>query len=201
MSCTTQINLNLNCSNGATTGVYEDLCSFSCYDGYQLQGPNNGTCLANGNWSEGYPTCVLSCSVPLNAQVECGTGNNCNFSCDPGYMLQGNVTNGTCGNNGSWNVEIPSCKPLICPNITEMVEDGIIVPSCELQYLSQCTVSCDEGFTGDNVTYSCNVTSDLTMADWVPIGGVSVMCERGLSVKVMLNTIAIQCTFFNSSVS
>ena len=33
----------------------------------------------------------------------------------------------------------------------------------------QCTVSCIEGFTGDDVTYLCNVTSDPIMVDWVPI--------------------------------
>ena len=49
-----------------------------------------------------------------------------------------------------------------------------------MTYQSQCTVSCDEGFTGDDITYLCNVTSDPTMVDWVPIGGVDVMCERGL---------------------
>ena len=62
-----------------------------------------------------------------------------------------------------------------------MVSGGVVLsPSCGLQYQSQSTVSCDEGFTGDDVTYLCNVTSDLTMVDWVPIGGVDVMCERGL---------------------
>ena len=65
--------------------------------------------------------------------------------------------------------------------MTETLADGLIVISpCELQYQSQCTVSCDEGFTGDNVTYLCNITNDPTMVDWVPIGGVHVMCERGL---------------------
>jgi len=166
--------------NGTNTGVFEDFCTFSCNEGYQLQGPNNRTCLANGSWSEGNPTCVILCPVPLNGLVDCGTGSSCNFSCDPGYMLQGNVTNGTCGSSGSWNVGLPSCVPLSCLDVTGMVEDSIIIPSCELDYLSQCTVSCDEGFTGDDVTYLCNVTSDPTMVDWVAIGGVDVMCERGL---------------------
>ena len=67
----------------------------------------------------------------------------------------------------------------------------MIVPSsCDMTYQSQCTVSCDDGFTGDDVTYLCNVTSDPTMVDWVPIGGLDVMCERGLliSYRYMLYT-------------
>ena len=111
-------------------------------------------------------------------------GDNCTFSCDPGYMLQGSVTSGSCENTGSWSRGIPSCVLLNCTsNVT--VADGVtVIPSssCELQYLSQCTVSCDEGFTGDNVTYLCNVTSDPTMVDWISISntGTNHMCQRGL---------------------
>ena len=95
-------------------------------------------------------------------------GDECTFSCDPGYMLQGSVTSGTCENTGSWSEELPSCVLLNCS------EDNLPIPanatvlqllSCGLAYQSQCTVSCDEGFTGDDVTYLCNVTSDPTMVD------------------------------------
>ena len=78
---------------------------------------------------------------------------------------------------------MPPCVPLNCANIIEVLEDGMqssSSSSCGQQYQSQCTISCDDGFTGDDVTYLCNVTSDPTMVDWVPIGGVDVMCERGL---------------------
>ena len=110
-------------------------------------------------------------------------GNDCTFSCDPGYMLQGSVTSGTCENTGSWSGGLPSCVPLNCTNRTGMLPHGttiVMSSSCGLQYQSQCTVSCDEGFTGDDVTYLCNVTSDPTMVDWVPIGGMNISCERGL---------------------
>ena len=110
-------------------------------------------------------------------------GDSCTFSCDPGYMLQGSVTSGTCENTGIWSGGLPSCVPLNCSQGNLPVPANAIVlqsPSCGLAYQSQCTVSCDEGFTGDDVTYLCNVTSDPTMVDWVPIGGVDVTCERGL---------------------
>ena len=108
--------------------------------------------------------------------------DNCTFSCDPGYMLQGSVTSGTCENNGSWNAGLPSCVPLNCTVNRDILVDGVtfIRSSCRRQYRSQCILLCDEGFTGNDVTYLCNVTSDPTMVDWVPIGGVHVMCERGL---------------------
>ena len=129
------MNGNLHCPNGATTGVFEDACIFSCNVGYELQGSNNGTCLADQSWSEG----------------------------------------------------LPSCVPLNCTDRTETLADGsIISQSCELQYQSQCTVSCDDGFTGEDVTYLCNITSDPTMVNWVPIGGVDVLCERGLLYYVIV---------------
>ena len=181
MSCTTQLNVNFHCLNGTATGVFEDFCTFNCTAGYELQGPSNGTCSANGSFSEGNPTCVLLCPIPMNGQVDCGRGNNCNFSCDPGYMLQGSITSAICDENGSWNVQPPSCVPLSCPNRTGLIGDGVIVPSCELQYQSQCTVSCDEGFTGNDVTYLCTILPrDPSTVFWVPMGGVHVMCGRGL---------------------
>ena len=145
------------------------------------------------------PLCSLllyvfaACSAPLNGKVDCGDGlvnmvvegDNCTFSCDPGYMLQESVTNGTCENNGSWSGGLPSCVPLNCSEDNLPVPANATVlqlPSCGLAYQSQCTVSCDEGFTGDNVTYLCNVTSDPTMADWILINGTELnhTCHRGM---------------------
>jgi len=130
-------------------------------------------------------------------------GETCTFSCDPGYMLQGNVTNGTCESNGdwsdrpsfpgsgseelpfsgSWNEGLPSCIPLNCSDLP-IPANAIVLhsPSCGLDYQSQCTVSCDEGFTGDDVTYLCNVTSDPTMVDWIVINRtekINQTCDRG----------------------
>ena len=109
-------------------------------------------------------------------------GDNCTFSCDPGYMLQGSVTSGTCENTGSWSGGLLSCVPLKCPDRTaNLLLIGVIgSPSCTREYQSQCTASCDKGYTGDDVTYLCNITSDPTMVDWVPIDGEHVMCDRGL---------------------
>ena len=136
MQCHDPVNGILQCLDGTTTGVFEDNCTFSCNAGYELQGPTNGTCLANQNWSGGDPI----------------------------------------------------CEPLSCSNVTMVANNIMTSSSCDMTYQSQCnvTVSCDEGFTGDDVTYLCNVTSDPTMIDWVPIAGVGVMCERGLLQKIFL---------------
>ena len=118
-------------------------------------------------------------------------GDNCTFSCDPGYMLQRNVTSGTCENTGSWSGGLPYCVPLNCSQGNLPVPANAIVlqlSSCGLAYQSQCTVLCDEGFTGDDVTYLCNVTSDPTMVEWMVINGTEInhYCTRGLLLSLIL---------------
>jgi len=116
-------------------------------------------------------------SVPLNDYGSGLEGENYNFSCDPGYMSQGNVTS---ENNESWSGGLPSCtcESLPVPAYTTVLRS----PSCGLEYQSKCTVLCGEGFTGNNITYLCNVTNDPTTANWVAIDGVGVnhTCQRGL---------------------
>ena len=164
----------------------------------------------------------IVCSAPVNGQVDCGSGlvnmglegDNCSFSCDPGYMLQGSVTIGICENTGNWSEGLPfsgsgseglpfsgnwsgglpSCVPLNCNTYDLPVPANgsftvLQLPSCGLAYQSQCTVSCNEGFTGDNVTYLCNVTSDPTMVDWMAINGTAMdpICQRGLLLHLISN--------------
>ena len=128
VQCHNLVNGILQCPNGTNTGKFENTCTFLCNPGYELQGPTNGTCLANQSWSEGDPM----------------------------------------------------CEALSCSNFTMVINNIMTSSSCNVTYQSQCTVSCDEGFTGDDVNYLCNVTSDPSMVDWVPIDGVDVICERGL---------------------
>ena len=82
----------LECPVG-TSGFYQDSCIFNCSIGYELQGPNNRTCLANQSWSGGDPICVaLNCSTspPLdNSQLQssCDTQyqSTCTTVCVYGY--------------------------------------------------------------------------------------------------------------------
>ena len=134
----------------------------------------------------------VACSASLNGQVDCGSGlvnmglegDICTFSCDPGYMLLGSVTIGTCENNGSWSGGLPSCVQLNCSDDLPVPANAIVLqlPSCGPAYQSECTVSCREGFTGDNVTYLCNVTYDPTMVDWMILNRTTInqTCEGGL---------------------
>ena len=135
-------------------------------------------------------TCLIlvRCPAPTNGLFQCTNedtgmaGSNCTFSCNPGYELQG-VQNGTCLANHTWSDGLPFCVLLNCPNriLLDEREISLVGSSCRLYYGARCQLSCREGFDGDDVVYLCNVTSDLAVVDWVPIGGVHTACERGLS--------------------
>ena len=126
----------------------------------------------------------------------------CTFSCNPGYVLQGS-SNRTCLANQSWSEGNPVCLPLNCSTLLPVASGSLVESSCTTQYWSTCTVSCDTGFIGDDVTYLCNITNDSTLVDWVPIGRIDVMCERGLSPKCMhcilcLLLLIVHCPDFNN---
>ena len=93
VQCLSFTNGILRCPNESTTVVFEETCTFSCNGGYELQGSNNGTCLANQSWSRGDPICaVLNCSTspPLDnsqLQLPCDTQyqSTCTTVCVDGY--------------------------------------------------------------------------------------------------------------------
>ena len=93
VQCPVLTNGTVQCPNGATTGVFKDTCTFSCNGGYELQGSNSGTCLADQSWSGGGPICVvLNCSTspPLDnsqLQLPCDTQyqSTCTTVCVDGY--------------------------------------------------------------------------------------------------------------------
>ena len=81
-----------------------------------------------------------------------------------------------------------TCTPCACLNITSylrMEDINNVQAQCSQQL---CTVSCDEGYVGDDVPYMCNSSSNC-----IPTSGQAIMCERGLFVlNVMLLVVTSQ---------
>ena len=100
-------------------------------------------------------------------------------------MLQGSGSGDICQNSGSGSGGVPSHAPL---NHSNSVPDNVtILPPVSCSNLTyQCNASCNESLTEDDVTYLCNVTNDPTMVEWVLLGEVDVMCERGLLFYCLL---------------
>ena len=136
-----------------------------------------------------YTVCIILafCRAPTNGLLYCdgmttrraNVLDYCTFMCNQGYSLRGHQS-GTCFSSNTWSRGLPSCMLLNCPNRIFISNDTIVEPlNCRLTYSSQCRVYCTEGHSGDDVIYLCNATSDPAVADWVPIGGVHSVCERG----------------------
>ncbi|XP_065903131.1 sushi, von Willebrand factor type A, EGF and pentraxin domain-containing protein 1-like isoform X3 [Dysidea avara] len=176
----------LSCSSGIIGSGYEgDTCMFMCDEGYVLANHNGSVCLSNGSWSVTNP-CKRVCLAPHNGDADCGSGlvqtaglvgDNCTFTCNTGYLLYGNVTNGTCESSGNWSGGNPICRRNSCPNhittlrtdkYSQVVEHTTILAGCGLEYQSTCNVSCDYGYTGNSIIYLCNVTNTSGVLEWVP---------------------------------
>ncbi|XP_038072987.1 sushi domain-containing protein 2-like [Patiria miniata] len=100
-------------SRGSVGGV----ASFTCDDGYTLQGENELVCQENGTWSGEVPICEASviCGSVADAtngrkEVSRGSvGGVASFTCDDGYTLQGE-SELVCQENGQWSDEVPICE-------------------------------------------------------------------------------------------
>ncbi|KAI8506522.1 Leucine-rich repeat-containing protein 15 [Branchiostoma belcheri] len=92
---------------------------FSCDTGYELVGSSFAFC-QDKNWDREIPTCQLpslSGSVYttdiMNGRVSATdgycSGNDIQFSCNPGYELVGR-SDAICKEDGNWDPEIPTCQ-------------------------------------------------------------------------------------------
>uniref|UniRef100_A0A8C9X3Z4 CUB and Sushi multiple domains 3 n=1 Tax=Sander lucioperca TaxID=283035 RepID=A0A8C9X3Z4_SANLU len=96
-----------------------DVVSFVCHRGYEMEGPAHAQCQANRQWSHPPPTCkVVNCSdpgIPANSirqsKIEHGNftfGTVVFYDCNPGYYLFGSPVL-TCQPTGQWDKPLPEC--------------------------------------------------------------------------------------------
>ncbi|KAI8506624.1 Leucine-rich repeat-containing protein 15 [Branchiostoma belcheri] len=100
--------------------VDDDYCygdiQFSCDTGYELVGSPFAFC-QDKNWDRVIPTCQRICcdnttdimNGRVNATDGYCSGNDIQFSCNPGYELVGR-SEATCQEDGNWNRDIPTCQ-------------------------------------------------------------------------------------------
>ncbi|XP_026161183.1 E-selectin isoform X2 [Mastacembelus armatus] len=116
-----QISCNPSLSIPFSTGTpypFGMVCTFSCDEGYELQGALNMECAHPGQWTSTPPTCtVVTCPLleaPENGHINCsnhepGNSVQCSFICNDDYVLDGHELL-TCDRNGNWTGERPSCQ-------------------------------------------------------------------------------------------
>ncbi|ROL43472.1 P-selectin [Anabarilius grahami] len=115
------INGELSCTSSFR---YGSKCSFSCEEGFILQGASEISCTKTAKWSQEPPYCeAVVCPQlfePNNGHMNCSSeeptfGTVCTFSCLDGHQLISNEIM-MCNLNGSWSGEVAVCQALPDPS-------------------------------------------------------------------------------------
>uniref|UniRef100_A0A493U049 E-selectin n=1 Tax=Anas platyrhynchos platyrhynchos TaxID=8840 RepID=A0A493U049_ANAPP len=148
---------SVNCSDPSVNVIWGTNCTFTCEEGFVLEGPDTLQCESSGNWTKEQPSCkAVTCPAltPIaNGSVTCSHpsanvtwGNNCTFTCEEGFVLKGPDTL-HCESSGNWTEEQPSCKAVTCP--APSIAHGSVNcsdPSANVTWGTNCTFTCEEGF-------------------------------------------------------
>ncbi len=150
-------NGTLNCVG---SNYYGDICAVTCGNGYNLNGPIERTCQANGLWSGNDNSCVpANCGEVIieNGTMTCPAGgttypNTCTVSCNNGHNLAG-VNSLMCTANGTWGNTAPTCNPVSCL-ATNLPAPPFGSKQCPngSTFGNSCTFTCQEGYTLSNDT-------------------------------------------------
>ncbi|XP_022100203.1 sushi, von Willebrand factor type A, EGF and pentraxin domain-containing protein 1-like isoform X2 [Acanthaster planci] len=143
---------------------YAEEVTYTCLDGYQLQGTATRSCLSSGTLSAEEPVCkIISCTVlpKINNAVPSVTnstyGSLIPYLCLEGFYAVDNITL-ECLANGSWSQTDLECLPVSCGSPAEIENGGVSMTS---------------GSTfGSVVLYSC-------LEGYVMQGNASVVCQAG----------------------
>uniref|UniRef100_A0A3Q2R460 Selectin E n=1 Tax=Fundulus heteroclitus TaxID=8078 RepID=A0A3Q2R460_FUNHE len=144
----------ITCEDDANLSFsYGKSCSFKCAPGYRLVGPSTLTCTAAAEWSEQAPHCeAITCQNPgtgdhliLQCSKSLQSNSTCNFSCDPGYELQGEQSI-QCLEDGKWSDAKPSCKAVQCSAPKDPGNGFITCEDMRFSYSKSCSFKCAPGY-------------------------------------------------------
>ncbi|XP_019617399.1 PREDICTED: E-selectin-like [Branchiostoma belcheri] len=148
-------------TNGSLSPVgsntYQDVVTFSCDQGYELDGSTSVTCQVDGTWSGNIPHCnAVQCAArqaPANGAVS-PTGavsyrNGVTFTCNTGYVLNG-VGTAMCQADGTWSHTAPTCPPIQCPTVTAQANGAISTTATSYQTVVNFT--CNPGYVLNGTT-------------------------------------------------
>jgi len=87
--------------------------------------------------------------------------NICTYTCDPGYELTGSSIR-QCLSNRSWSGADVTCDILHCNNLTNAVENSVLVNDCGSEFGSVCSLGCETGYSSvGNNTFTCDIVNDV----------------------------------------
>uniref|UniRef100_A0A4W3I336 Sushi, von Willebrand factor type A, EGF and pentraxin domain containing 1 n=1 Tax=Callorhinchus milii TaxID=7868 RepID=A0A4W3I336_CALMI len=164
--------------------------TYTCNDGYQLQGSSVLVCDVDGEWNDTAPACdIIWCGPPpivFDADIKGSNftfGNRISYSCNEGYTLIGSDSDSKeCLSSGQWSPSTPQCVPVSCgpaPNI-----DHALPETGHQLYRDVAIYFCMDGYSiAGNSQLICN-----SKGQWAPPDGVAapyciaIFCDKPLSV-------------------
>uniref|UniRef100_A0A8C0BA79 Sushi, von Willebrand factor type A, EGF and pentraxin domain-containing protein 1 n=1 Tax=Buteo japonicus TaxID=224669 RepID=A0A8C0BA79_9AVES len=181
-----------NISNGKYTltgTTYLSTVSYTCDNGYSLQGPSVLVCASSANWNSTPPACnIVSCGSPPAIKDAVMNGNNFTFgntvsyTCKEGYTLVGPATI-ECLASGKWSVNHQQCLAVSCdepPHVENASPESGHRLFGDIAYYF-----CLDGYSlADNSQLLCNAEGK-----WVPPEGremphcIADFCEKPSTVS------------------
>ncbi|XP_069050188.1 E-selectin [Lepisosteus oculatus] len=168
-------NGNMTCSHPNGEFSYSSLCQFSCAEGFVLKGSPTIMCTASTQWTAEAPRCeAIKCAAPgtvAHGAVVCsdpadslGYNSSCQFSCDPGFVLEG-ADSLQCTSPGQWTAQPPVCTAVRCDPLPE--QESIFTncshPQAEFAYMSVCLFHCrDEQVINGSAMLKCEASGKWT---------------------------------------
>ncbi|XP_060077759.1 sushi, von Willebrand factor type A, EGF and pentraxin domain-containing protein 1-like, partial [Ylistrum balloti] len=137
--------------------VYNSRAIYTCYEGFELKGERDLTCVENGKWSDEYPVCnPVNCGEPtfVANSGRLGDlytyGNLLTYFCEDGYTLVGDDVL-VCLEDATWSSFPPQCEPISCgspPQIPDAIRNGD-----DFSFKNSVYYTCETGYElhGNNV--------------------------------------------------
>ncbi|CAH2329432.1 P-selectin isoform X1, partial [Pelobates cultripes] len=151
-------NGSMTCSHVFADFHYNSSCTFSCVDGFVLEGPESVLCQASGEWSDPAPTCAaVACEAlkrPSNGSLTCSNvfadfryDSSCSFSCAEGFVLEGSET-AVCQATGEWSDPAPTCAAVTCEALKRPSNGSMTCSHAfgDFRYNANCSFNCANGF-------------------------------------------------------
>ena len=139
--------------------TYGSTATYSCNNGYVLDGVATRMCQASMAWTGAAPTCdPKDCGpppVPTHGTVSAPVttlGAMATDACNTGYTLSGAVMR-TCQSDQTWSATVPTCVPVDCGGLS--VANGSVTYSAGTTFGSAASYSC-------NTNYQLSGTSPVT---------------------------------------
>ncbi|XP_078575446.1 sushi, von Willebrand factor type A, EGF and pentraxin domain-containing protein 1-like isoform X3 [Branchiostoma floridae x Branchiostoma japonicum] len=140
--------------NGRISGSsyeFNHTLEYKCNTGYVLNGTDERTCLASGEWSDKIPFCQpVNCGQPDSIENGIMIGisltyqSDVQYHCEQGYTLVGESSR-VCQANGRWGGDVPYCERISC-GPPRKVEHSFLFSDGDYKYGSTVSFACDKGF-------------------------------------------------------